>query len=193
VASDDFVFVADSRNNRVQVLTPTLDFHAFVGVGVLDLPSGVCANDDVVVVSEVDAHRVSVFSRGDGALLRRFGSRGSADGQLNGPYGLCFMSSGRHVAVADYFNHRVSVFSVGGDFVRHVGVGVLRSPMGVACSAFDELVVTDIKRRCVVVFSSSGKAMKRMGSGGFAGVAIHGGTVFASDRDDHSRKCVVFA
>jgi hypothetical protein len=31
-ASDDFVFVADYGNHRVQVLTPRLDFHGFVGV-----------------------------------------------------------------------------------------------------------------------------------------------------------------
>jgi DNA-binding beta-propeller fold protein YncE len=191
VASDDFVFVADSRNDRVQVLTPTLDFHAFVGVGQLDYPSGVCANDDVVVVSEVAAHRrVSVFNRGDGALLRRFGSRGSGDGQLDCPYGLCFMSGERHVAVADCGNYRVSVFSMDGDFVRHVGVGVLRGPRGVACSAFDELVVADHDARRVVVFTSSGEASVAMGRAWFASVAIHGSTVLAYDFD--GQECVVF-
>jgi hypothetical protein len=82
------------------------------------------------------------------------------------------------------------VFSVGGDFVRHVGVGVLSSPMGVACSAFDELVVADFNGHGVVLFSSSGEVLKRMGSGDFAGVAIHGGTVFAHGYDNQS--CVVF-
>jgi DNA-binding beta-propeller fold protein YncE len=33
IAPDGFVFVADSRNNRVQVLTPSLDFHCFIGEG----------------------------------------------------------------------------------------------------------------------------------------------------------------
>jgi hypothetical protein len=41
VASDDYVFVADCGNNRVQVLTPRLDFHSFVGVGQLVAPAGV--------------------------------------------------------------------------------------------------------------------------------------------------------
>jgi DNA-binding beta-propeller fold protein YncE len=184
------VFVADSRNNRVQVLTPTLDFHGFVGVGELSGPRGVCANDDVVVVSESSAHRVSVFNRGDGALLRRFGSRGSADGQLQCPYGLCFVSGDRHMAVADCANKRVSVFSVGGDFVRHVGVGLLGGTMGVASTAFDELVVADGGTCCVFVFSSSGKAMKTMGRAEFTGVAIHGGAVFAHGYE--SQDCVVF-
>jgi DNA-binding beta-propeller fold protein YncE len=188
IASDDFVFVADGSNNRVQVLTPRLDFHCFIGVGNLSSPHGVCASDSDVVVSE-EAHRISVFNRSDGALLRRFGSKGSGDGQLHRPYGLCFMSGHRHVAVADRSNSRVSVFSVDGEFIRHVGVGKLSNPAAVACSAFDELVVADTNTR-ISVFSASGELLKTMGCGGFGGVAIHGGTIFAQDYV--SGLCVVF-
>jgi DNA-binding beta-propeller fold protein YncE len=90
IASDGFVFIADAGNDRVQVLTPTLDFHCFIGQGQLERPVGVCANADVVVVSESDAHRVSVFKRRDGALLRRFASVGRGSGQLMAPCGLCY-------------------------------------------------------------------------------------------------------
>ncbi len=189
VASDDFVFVADFGNDRVQVLTPRLDFHGFVGVGQLSHPAGVCADDDVILVTEEDANRISVFSRGDGALLRRFGSYGSGDGQLGWPLGLCFMSGHRHIAVADYGNDRVSVFSVEGEFVRHVGVGELSYPWGVACSAFDEIVVADSSNYRVVVFSAS-EMLHTMRGGDFMGVAMHGGTIFAQTYSDD--KCVVF-
>ncbi len=191
VASDDFVFVAEYGNKRVQVLTPRLDFHAFVGVSQLDGPSGVCANDDVIVVSEEDADRISVFNRGDGALLRRFGSEGSGDGQLQFPRGVCFMSGHRHVAVTDNHNGRVSVFSLEGEFIRHVGVGVLKSPSGVACSAFDELVVADRgNKRVVVLSAASGELLKTMGRGDYGGVSIHGGTIFAQDYTN--ARCILF-
>jgi DNA-binding beta-propeller fold protein YncE len=186
VASDDYVFVADFGNNRVQVLTPRLDFHSFVGVGQLEYPAGVCADDDVIMVSEHDADRISVFKRRDGAHLRRFGSNGSGDGQLDLPQGLCFMSGHRHVAVADCYNDRVSVFSVEGVFVRHVGVGGLACPLGVACSALDELVVAGGGR--VFVFSAYGEMLHTM-LGSFTGLAMHGGTIFAQTFDD---KCVLF-
>jgi DNA-binding beta-propeller fold protein YncE len=193
VASDDFVFVAEYGNGRVQVLTPTLDFHGFVGVGLLSSPVGVCANDAVVVASEYAAHRISVFRRCDGALLRRFGCRGSGDGQLSFPRGLCFMSGHRHAAVADHENSRVSVFSVEGEFVRHVGVGKLRYPSGVACSAFDEIVVADAGNDLVVVFSVSGEILHTMGDGRFTGVAIHGSTIFAQTYFNDKCQCVVLA
>jgi DNA-binding beta-propeller fold protein YncE len=172
------------------VLTPHLDFRSLVGVGQLDRPGGVCADDAVIMVSESGAHRISVFNRDDGARLRRFGSKGSGDGQLDYPLGLCFMAGHRHVAVADYNNNRVSVFSVEGEFVRHVGVGVLRHPSGVACSAFDELVVADNGNDRVVVFSASGELLKTMAGGDFTGVAIHSGTIFAQDYDN--AKCILF-
>ncbi len=188
VAPDDFVFVADWGNDRVQVLTPDLDFHGFVGVGVLREPRGVCANADVVVVSEYGTGRISVFSRGDGALLRRFGSYGRGDGQLVSPFGLCFLSSDRHVAVAEYAAHRVSVFSVDGEFIRHVGFGALVHPYGVVCSAFDDLVVTSPSEDSVVLIDAGGKLVKTLVSRGrsyqySAGAAIHGTTVFVQCRD----------
>jgi DNA-binding beta-propeller fold protein YncE len=184
------VFVADPGNRRVQVLTPRLDFHGFVDVGHLSHPVGVCADDAVVVVSEVGTDRISVFNRCDGALLRRFGSFGNDDCDLNSPQGLCFVSGHRHIAVADSYNDRVSVFSVEGEFVRHVGVGVLKHPTGVACSAFDELVVADYGNGRIVVFSASDEMVKTIGCGGITRVAVHGGTIFAPTWSDSKTKCV---
>jgi DNA-binding beta-propeller fold protein YncE len=186
IAPDDFVFVADYGNHRVQVLTPTLDFHCFIGVGQLRAPLGVCANADFVVVSE--DRRIDVFKRSDGALLRRFGSEGRGDGQLMRPFGVCFVSGDRHVAVVEQGNNRVSVFSIDGQFIRHVGVGVLKRPQGVACSAFDELVVADPGNRRVIVFSDVGELLMSFGDANFAGVAVHGSTVFAQVFD--RQQCV---
>jgi DNA-binding beta-propeller fold protein YncE len=194
IADDGFVFVADCENNRVQVLTPTLDFHGFVGMGAVQLarPTGVCANSDVVVVSEATASRISVFSRRDGALLRRFGSGGVGDVLTSWPLGLCFMPGGRHVAVAEESNHHVNVFSVDdGELVRTVGVGVLHHPRGVACSAFGELVVADTGNHRVVVLSDDGRLAMALGYHTFSGVAMHGSVVCAVD-DSASSGCVLF-
>ncbi len=143
VASDDFVFVAELGNDRVQVLSPTLDFHGVVGVGHLQCPIGVCVNADVVVVSEGEANRISVFHRGDGALLRRFDGSGSGDSQLT-PRGLCFMSGNHHIAIADVSSSRVSVFSIDGEFEVH-------PPRGCRCAqAFPQcrrLAVRRARRR----------------------------------------------
>jgi DNA-binding beta-propeller fold protein YncE len=198
VAPDGFVFVAEGANDRVQVLTPALDFHGFLGVGLLRAPAGVCASADVVVVSEPTSHRLSAFRRSSehGAAVSHIGQHGSGCGDLSGPFGVCCTRDGRRVAVAEYGNDRVSVFSVDGTFVRHVGVGVLRAPEGVACSDFDELVVADSGSRCVRVFSDVGELLKTFGGRTtVVGVAIHRATVFVVQRTSAGadQACVLYA
>jgi sugar lactone lactonase YvrE len=195
VACDDFVFVADRGNKRVQVLTPRLDFHGFVGVGQLRGPAGVCANADIVVVSEAGHRLVVVFRRSDGAVLREFGDKAYRDVDLNWPLGLCFVAGHRHVAIADENNNRVSVFSVDGEFIRHVDdpdkCGWSSQPgvaCGLACSASDELLF-GTGDGGVAVFSPSGKLVTRFGRGRYPCVAIHSSTVFAHNGDS---KCIVF-
>jgi hypothetical protein len=61
--------------------------------------------------------------------------------------------------------------------------------MGVACSVDDELVVADWELRAAVAFSAGGAMLKTM-PGGFSGVVVRGGTVFAQEYYD--QKCVVF-
>jgi hypothetical protein len=68
---------------------------------------------------------------------------------------------------------------------------VLKHPTGVACSAFDELVVADYGNGRIVVFSASDEMVKTIGCGGITGVAVHGGTIFAPTWSDSKTKCVV--
>jgi hypothetical protein len=207
VAPDDFVFVADLSNHRIQVLTPQLTFHAFLGVGELSYPEGVCADRKVVVVCESGVsraaqllgvtfpvvtaapRRISVFRRSDGALLRRFAS---GCPQLGFPRGLCFTSRQRHVAVVDMDRHCVFEFSLEGELVRTVGSDVLKFPVAAAClDASDELVVAD--QGSVLVFNADGELLRTLSPARdvFACLAVHGGTIFALAC--HSEQCVVFA
>jgi DNA-binding beta-propeller fold protein YncE len=211
IAPDDYVFVADLVNDRVQVLTPQLDFYAFFGVGQLTRPTGVCANDDVVIVVELAMlERLSVFSRADGTLLRWIGGR--KDGrpyppfgrsqrrsgivpQLGSPSGLCFTHGGRNVAVAEWLSNRVGIYSIAsGELICHVGVGTLISPTSVACSAFNELVIADMGHVHVVALGAPHKreVFKTMGRGDFSGVVVHGGRIFATNNGPRRTSCVVF-
>jgi DNA-binding beta-propeller fold protein YncE len=185
VARDGSVFVADSGNNRVQVLTPHLTVIDSLGVRQLRSPGSVCADvdADVVAVCESVAHRVSVLERRTSELLRQFGVEGSGDGQLLFPRALCLLGSGG-VAVADSGNARVSVFTIEGVFQRHVGVGVLSTPATIACAPCDELLVGDSAQSRLFLFSATGELLASFGGvavlgAGLAGVTIHNGTVFA--------------
>ena len=67
-------------------------------------------------------------------LLFTFGGPGSGDGQLTNPWGVTCTTEG--ILVADQSNHRISQFSLGGTFMKHVltkndGIG---KPLGIAFS-----------------------------------------------------------
>jgi hypothetical protein len=153
----------------------------------------VCANADVVAVSETDHHVVAVFRRSDGELLTRFGRDDDHHDELRMPVGLCFMSDDRHIAVANSFKSRVSIFSVEGHFIRHVGMGVLACPEAVACSAFDELVVADHAKRRIFVFSDAGDVVMKSAEGYFRGVSLTGGRLCSLDMSDGYCECIVFS
>jgi hypothetical protein len=187
VASDGFVFVADRGSRCVHVLTPTLTPHGTIGGGgLLRRPVGVCANADIVVVSQRES--VVIFRRSDSSVQSWFDGAEccdhcqqlGVDPSLGGA--LCFMCGDRRVAIVDYAGHakHVHVFSIDGTFIRAVGAGVLEAPNGIACSAYDELVVSDRFVKTLYVFSDTGDLLKTLRSGMEAmGVAIYGCSVFA--------------
>jgi hypothetical protein len=137
-ATSRLLLVTDAGHDAVHVI----DVVGRVHVGYVAAPStvpgprGVAARGSLVAVSawkelESGDHVVCVLE-GSGAMWTvlcvvggGFGGPGSADGQLNRPYGLRFTGDGTGLAVADYDNGRVSILLVeDGAFVRHVATEV---------------------------------------------------------------------
>jgi DNA-binding beta-propeller fold protein YncE len=117
----DSVLVAEQYNNRVQQLRIVdVAWERFVGKGALWAPQFLACNADVMVVTE-QCQRVSVLSWADGAVLAQFGSGGSGPGQLNIPRGVCILTDGSGLVVADSNNHRLCMFRMNGEFVTTMG------------------------------------------------------------------------
>lgn len=192
LCADGFVFAAEFHNERVQVLKPDLSFHSFIGANKLIRPFAVAANANVVVASTDSEHRVAVFCRRDGALVTSFGKRGSGDGQIEAVTNICFMFQDTHLVIVDWGNSRVSVFTCDGDFVRHIGAGVLKRPESVACSVANEIVVCDTCNWCLRLFSGSGALLQTFGRGVFSGVCIRGSTLTAFDDTPNAQRIVVW-
>ena len=88
-------------------------------------PYGVayCGQRDAIAVSLHDANSVVLLRFQSAEFIMRIGSGapGSADKQLHFPRGIRFTADGRHLLVADCYNHRVGKFSADdGAFVAHV-------------------------------------------------------------------------
>eukprot|EP00058_Branchiostoma_floridae_P002417 XP_002587905.1 hypothetical protein BRAFLDRAFT_87293 [Branchiostoma floridae] len=89
-----------------------------------------------ILVSDRDSNFVYVFDE-SGKFLFQFGGKGSGEGQLRNPSGICTDSSG-HIIVADRGNERVQIFTRHGEFVRTVRTGF--KPEGLAVGPEGQLV-----------------------------------------------------
>ncbi len=117
----DSVLVADHDNNRIQeIRIVDGSWVRYAGEGVLNEPQYVDCNADVIVVSEW-WDRISVLSWADGSPRAQFGSSGTGPGQLDHPCGARLLINGTAVAVADYGNNRVCLFTLSGELVAAIG------------------------------------------------------------------------
>jgi hypothetical protein len=137
-ATSRLLLLTDAGHDAVHVIDVAGRVHAgyVAAPGTIAGPRGVAARGSLVAVSAwkkegSGEHVVRVFE-GSGAMWTAvrvvgggFGGPGSADGQLHRPRGLRFTGDGTGLAVADWYNDRVSVFRVeDGSFARHVATGL---------------------------------------------------------------------
>ena len=162
------VFVADSRNNRIQVFDLDGRFlrqfgTAGTGMGQLGRPMNLTIRDGRLYVPEYFNDRIQVFKT-DGTSQRIIGSPGSHPGQFNAPGGVAVSADGS-IFVADFYNQRVQKLSRDGSFIRQWGVtgkwgrwaGQFGYPTDVAVSDNGSLYVADGYNDRIQVFDSDGR------------------------------------
>lgn len=114
LARDGTIYVTDSLNFRIQVLSADLRFlktfgTAGDGPGHFSRPKGVAVDSDGhVYVVDALFDNVQIFDR-DGRLLLAFGSPGAAAGELWLPNAI-FIDAQDRIYVSDSYNQRIQVF-----------------------------------------------------------------------------------
>ena len=168
--ADGSVYVADSRNNRIQRFNAAGDFEiawgSFGNLQVGEAPGGTfyepwgiaIAPDGSVFVADTWNHRIQKFTA-DGQFIQIWGyfGQGEAPDAFWGPRDLAFDSLGR-LYVTDTGNKRVVVFNQDGTFVTQFGTpgfdpGQFDEQVGIAISAQDEIFITDTWNQRVQVFT----------------------------------------
>ena len=142
-------------------------------------------------VADVPNNCVYIFNDED-QLVRKFGSRGSGNGQFICPAGVAF-DSDDHLYVADCNNHRVQKFTIDGKYLLQFGGegsenGSLKYPKGLAVHNH-KVYVTDCDNHCISVFQTDGKFHHTIGSGQLGGpcdVTVNGNNqLLVADYDHH--------
>ena len=111
-----------------------------LAMGFQRTPGAMVFNDSLLVVTEPDQDRFSVFDARSGVALGTFGRDYDDDRRLNKPVGVGLFSDGSLV-VADRDNHRVAVFSA--DLTSLLGSFAFREVWGVALSPDGDLFAWD--------------------------------------------------
>lgn len=118
IDENDFLWVADACNHRIQVFDATGDSPEIVkvwgengfNVGQLRYPYDLWLDgEDHLYIAEFGNNRIQKFTR-DGESLGTWGGPGKEPGQLFQPWALCVDQRG-FIHVLDTYNHRVQSFN----------------------------------------------------------------------------------
>ncbi|MEN6481236.1 MAG: flippase activity-associated protein Agl23 [Anaerolineaceae bacterium] len=160
VAQDGSIYVADSRNNRIQHFASNGTFinswGSFSDVSLGAAPGGTfyepwgvaVGPDGSVYVTDTWNHRVQKFTA-DGQFLTMWGYFGQAEvpEAFWGPRGIQVDANGR-VYVADTGNKRIVIFDNNGNYINQFGtagfsIGEFDEPTGLAIGPNGEIFVAD--------------------------------------------------
>ena len=168
---NQLIYIADCSNSRIQVVSFAGKFLKRFGEGILQSPWGIAVTEDNVFVTDWNLHALFQFSKKDYKLVGRTCIKGGGEGQLYHPSGLCIDYNG-DVYVADYINHRVSVFSKDLNFLKHLFTQQLENPRDVKVTP-NSVVVLDWSPNCIHFFSRSGALLRSCVTQGEDGMVYH--------------------
>ncbi|MDP2400453.1 MAG: NHL repeat-containing protein, partial [Actinomycetota bacterium] len=152
---DGGVYVADSGNNRIQVLdaggVATAQWSgAGSGNGELNGPrAAIVGPDDMTYVADTDNNRIQVFDAA-GAYVRQWGG-------VSRPTDLVFDAAG-DVWIVERAASRLARFSTAGTPLGTIGTGSLTAPEGIARAANGDLWVADTGGARLVRLAPAGGA-----------------------------------
>ncbi len=174
---NDFIFVVESANERVQKFTSTGELITSWGVksdsgnpadGTFISPKGIAVDskNGFVYVADSGNCRIQQFDV-NGEHLNSWGVFGSENGTFNGPKDVTVDSNG-FVYVADSKNHRIQKFDSNGKFLKKWGKegsadGEFKEPYGLAIDDNDIIYVADLNNNRIQKFTSNGEFKGKWG------------------------------
>ena len=197
--SNEFIYLADYWNKRVQIVSFKGDFIKRFGQDKLSRPWGIAITSEYIYVTDTVLHALFQFNKNNFELLNRTGTKGQTDGQFDKPTGVCTDNSG-DVFVADSGNDRVCIFSNDFQFKSKLGIGQLDRPSDVKLTPDCQVVVLDRSPKCVHFYSRDGHLLSSCVSRGEGPECLvydpwflcmdPAGNIIVSDWGNHSIKII---
>ena len=161
------IYIVDG--DRVQVFSSNGDYvFTFDEEMEMNEPTGICiASFYKVFVTFSQGNCIKMYQLG-GKLVKSVGRDGDEKGEFMYPSGVDVSDRNDNVYVCDNGNNRVQIFTGYLKFHSMLGVGVFYNPCDVKVTR-DRVFVLDASDRCIFIFSSDHKLIKRLitcGTGG---------------------------
>lgn len=198
---DGDIYIADTYNNRIQVLTPGgRPLRTFGtrgrGKGQLTNPHAVAVHQDgSVYVADTGNDRVVVYDAA-GKVVRTWGKFGGQRSEFREPYGLAVDK--HRVYVVDRGNQRVQIFDLQGNFLLAVGeygqsAGQFDRPADITVDDIGNFYVADAYNDRIQKFDAAGAPLTQWGQwGSYSGlmatpssVAHRQGRIYIADLINH--------
>lgn len=172
VDKDGNVYVVDSDLAKVFIININADFALPLPLDEdFVRPTGIAIDrkSGWIYIVDTGMHAVYVFNS-DNSLIRKFGKRGTGDGEFNYPTYI-WMNSDEKILVTDSLNFRIQIFDRYGEYLGKFGnagngTGDLARPKGVAEDSHRHVYVTDSLFQNVQVFDESGNLLLNFGEQG---------------------------
>ena len=153
------VYVCDTGNNRIQVLSTIGEYVRQFGRDHLKQPRAICiSQQDELFVTDYAAQRVLKFSL-TGELLKRGGSRGMKPGQFSGISGLCCEAG--LVYICDMNIQRIQIFDSGLNFIERFGYGELSYPSDIHILS-DTIYILSADDNCIYCYNRDCTLQKKI-------------------------------
>ena len=149
------IFVANYRNDRVEIFSETGEFLYQLGIGQLSRPWGIAIHGDSIYVSCPTDDTVSKFSMTELCRVRRIGGYGSNNGQFKVPRQLTTDRIGR-VFIADKGNNRISIHDPDLNYLRNITHKSMSLPSDVKVSRDRLYVLCPDDNPCLLVLTLEG-------------------------------------
>ncbi len=173
IAIDDegFVYVSDSKNNRIQKFSEFGELYSLWSDGgtedtALKTPMHITTDGKNVYVTEYETDRVQKFSP-ENKSISTFG-KSDEKGSLDAPSGAAVDQNG-NVYIASFYSRTVKKYSPTGEFLLQIGSpgkeedGALNYPTDVAIGADGNVYVADAYNNRVQVFNPEGEFIRKWG------------------------------
>ena len=152
------VFIADLRNNRIQVLNTEGEYMRSFGTDHLKEPHGICVSQDGVFVTDIAEECLLKFSLA-GEFINKTGYRGSSPGCFIGISGLCYEAG--LVYVCDCGMQRIQVFRLDLQFFKEFGSGDIKLPIDITFHS-DTLHILSQDQNAIYCYNREGTYLKKI-------------------------------